>query len=163
MTETVYIGIGSNLAEPLEQVSKAQSELAHLPQSRLQACAPCYRSRAVGPQGQPDYINSAARLLTTLSPEALLDALQAIEAGAGRERSLRWGPRTLDLDILLFGHEVINTPRLTIPHPQLPMRDFVLQPLLDLDAQLALPDGRTLTELRRSCPDNGLQRVPAKV
>lgn len=161
MTETVYIGIGSNLAEPLKQVLKAQSELAKLPQTRLEACASFYRSRAVGPGEQPDYVNSAACLSTDLSPEALLDALQGIENSAGRERSVRWGARTLDLDILLFGDRVISTDRLTIPHPQLPLRDFVLQPLLDLNAHLTLPDGRTIASLRQTCASNGLEPVSA--
>jgi len=155
----VYIGLGSNLGNPRDQINQAKTALATLPQSRLDAVAPCYRSRAVGPGKQPDYINTAARLITGLVPEMLLDALQAIEAQQGRERGIRWGARTLDLDILLFGNLVMSTDRLHIPHPQLPHRDFVLQPLLDLAPDLALPDGTSLAELRRNCPDNRLERL----
>lgn len=162
MSVTVYIGIGSNLADPVNQIHKARTRLRALPDTQLDTCAPCYRSRAVGPADQPDYINSVARLVTALSPEALLDQLQAIETAAGRQRDLRWGPRTLDLDILLFGDQQRDTPRLTIPHPQLAHRDFVLQPLLDLDPTLTLPDGRSLSELRQQCPDNGLMRLSAE-
>jgi 2-amino-4-hydroxy-6-hydroxymethyldihydropteridine diphosphokinase len=160
MTERiVYIGIGSNLGNPLDQINRAGAALAALSRTRLDALAPRYRSRAVGPGDQPDYINTAARLITTLAPETLLDALQAIEADQGRERSIRWGARTLDLDILLFGELTLSTDRLQIPHPELPGRDFVLQPLLDLDPDLTLPNGSRLADLRRNCPDNHLERL----
>ena len=156
---TVYVGIGSNLKEPLQQVDQACQALSRLPATTLEARAPRYRSRALGPAGQPDYVNTVARLKTTLEPEPLLDLLQDIEQRQGRERSLRWGPRTLDLDILLYGNIKRDTDRLTLPHPQLAHRDFVLQPLLDLEPDLQLPDGRRIDELRRQCPDNGLQRL----
>lgn len=156
---TVYVGIGSNLKEPLQQVQQACRALSRLPETVLEARAPGYRSRALGPAGQPDYINTVARLKTTLAPVPLLDLLQEIEQQQGRERSLRWGPRTLDLDILLYGNLERDTDRLTLPHPQLVHRDFVLQPLLDLQPDLQLPDGRRIAELRRDCPDNGLERL----
>jgi 2-amino-4-hydroxy-6-hydroxymethyldihydropteridine diphosphokinase len=94
-------------------------------------------------------------------PHALLDELQNIEQKHGRERLRHWGPRTLDLDILVFGHEVLDDERLTVPHRELPNRDFVLQPLLDLKPDLTLPDGTPVAQLRSQCPDNGLRKLPS--
>lgn len=151
-----YVGLGSNLAEPLQQLARAVTALARLPATTLVAQSRFYRSRPVGPQDQPDFVNGAVRLDTALAPLELLDQLQAIEQAQGRERLRHWGPRTLDLDLLLYDQATIRQPRLTVPHPELPNRDFVLQPLLDLEPDLTLPDGRSLAELRRTCPDNGL-------
>lgn len=156
---SAWIGLGSNLAEPLGQLASAVSRLATLPGTRLIAQSPFYRSRPMGPQDQPDFINGAVQLRTTLDPLSLLDRLQAIENQQGRQRLRHWGPRTLDLDLLLYGDRVIESDRLCVPHPQLPHRDFVLQPLLDLDPELTLPDGRSLRQLRADCPDHGLQRL----
>ncbi|WP_097461960.1 2-amino-4-hydroxy-6-hydroxymethyldihydropteridine diphosphokinase [Mangrovitalea sediminis] len=157
MTSNVaYIGLGSNLDRPLDQLRKAIVSLSSLPQCRLLGQSRFYRSRAVGPADQPDYVNAAVRLETGLSPIALLDHLQHIENQQGRVRHIRWGARTLDLDMLLFGDCTMTTPRLTLPHPEMANRDFVLQPLLDLTPDLSLPDGRRISELRRQCPDNHL-------
>lgn len=154
-----YVGLGSNLAEPLNQLASAVVELTCVPTTTLVAQSPFYRSRPVGPQDQPDFINGAVCLLTDLTAHALLNELQAIERLHQRRRDQRWGPRTLDLDLLLFGDQWIDDARLTVPHRELPNRDFVLQPLLDIDPLLALPDGRSLTELREVCPDNHLQQL----
>lgn len=154
-----FIGLGSNLAEPSVQLAQAVIRLAALPQTELVAQSPFYRSRPVGPQDQPDFVNGAVWLRTALSPLPLLDQLQAIEQAHGRERRQHWGPRTLDLDLLLFGRQAIAETRLTVPHPQLPNRDFVLQPLLDLDPALTLPDGTRVADLRSRCPDNQLQKL----
>lgn len=159
MTTDAFIGLGSNLADPLAQLASAISALACLPDSALVAQSPFYRSRPVGPQDQPDFVNGAVHLRTKLSPLALLDELQAIEQNQGRVRLRHWGPRTLDLDLLLFGNQTIDDPRLTVPHRELANRDFALQPLLDLSPDLRLPDGRPLAELRHRCADNGLQRL----
>ncbi|WP_166269768.1 2-amino-4-hydroxy-6-hydroxymethyldihydropteridine diphosphokinase [Marinobacter caseinilyticus] len=159
MSVTAYIGLGSNLAAPLNQLAGAIAALAALPQTTLMAQSPFYRSRPVGPQDQPDFVNGAAMLTTDLSPLALLDHLQRIERAHGRQRTEHWGPRTLDLDLLLYGQQVVQNDRLTVPHAELPQRDFVLQPLLDLTPELQLPDGRTVASLRSRCPDNGLQRL----
>ncbi|WP_148861555.1 2-amino-4-hydroxy-6-hydroxymethyldihydropteridine diphosphokinase [Marinobacter fonticola] len=160
MAETdVYIGLGSNLADPLSQLGRAVSALATLPQTRLVAQSPFYASRPVGPQDQPDFINGAVHLRTALLPLALLDALQAIEQAHHRERLRRWGPRTLDLDLLLYDNQVIDEERLSVPHPELVNRDFVLQPLMDLVPHLQLPDGRAIAQLREQCPDNNLRRL----
>lgn len=154
-----FIGLGSNLAEPSVQLAQAVVRLAALPETELIAQSPFYRSRPVGPQDQPDFVNGAVWLRTSLSPLALLDQLQAIEQAHGRERLEHWGPRTLDLDILLYGQQSIDCERLTVPHSELQNRDFVLQPLLDLAPDLALPDGRSIADLRGQCPDNQLQKL----
>jgi 2-amino-4-hydroxy-6-hydroxymethyldihydropteridine diphosphokinase len=107
-------------------------------------------------------VNGAVHLRTDLSAHELLDCLQAIEQAHGRERVRHWGPRTLDLDLLLFGQVTLKDARLTVPHAELANRDFVLQPLLDLAPELALPDGTTVAELRRDCPDNQLRKLPAQ-
>ncbi|MBE0484745.1 2-amino-4-hydroxy-6-hydroxymethyldihydropteridine diphosphokinase [Marinobacter sp.] len=157
MTVMVYVGLGSNLEDPAGQLARAVSELANLPDTTLQAQSPFYASRPVGPQNQPDFVNGAVALATKLPAHQLLDHLQAIEQAHGRERLQHWGPRTLDLDLLIYGNDSICDERLTVPHAQLAERDFVLQPLLDLNPELTLPDGRSLQALRRKCPDNRLR------
>ncbi|MDL0432465.1 2-amino-4-hydroxy-6-hydroxymethyldihydropteridine diphosphokinase [Marinobacter sp. TBZ242] len=154
-----FVGLGSNMADPSAQLAGAVARLAALPKTELVAQSPFYSSRPVGPQDQPDFVNGAVWLRTGLSPFELLDQLQAIEQAHGRERIQHWGPRTLDLDLLLYGNETITSERLTVPHAELANRDFVLQPLLDLDPERSLPDGRRLADLRRRCPDNRLQRL----
>lgn len=160
MTTDAFIGLGSNLEKPAAQLARAVAELASLPQTTLVAQSPFYASRPVGPQDQPDFVNGAVWLRTELAPHALLDHLQAIEQHHGRERLRHWGPRTLDLDILLFGQETLGDERLEVPHPELANRDFALQPLLDLNPDLTLPDGRSVASLRQNCPDNGLRKLP---
>ena len=155
-----FIGLGSNLADPTAQLARAVAELASLPDTTLVAQSSFYSSHPVGPQDQPDFVNGAVWLQTRLSPLQLLDRLQQIEQHHGRERKQRWGPRTLDLDLLIYGDDTISSERLTVPHPELPNRDFVLQPLLDLKADLALPDGQTIAQLRQHCPDNNLRPLP---
>ncbi len=142
-----YIGLGSNLDDPQRQLQYAVEALRNLPQSRLTAVSPLYYSKPMGPVEQPDYINGVAMLDTRLEPLALLDHLQSIEQQQGRVRNVeRWGPRTLDLDLLLYASEVINLPRLQVPHPGIYQRSFVLQPLFDLVPELTFPDDRTLRE-----------------
>lgn len=126
--QLAYIGLGSNLESPIVQVREALNELAMLPLSRLVAASSLYASRPVGPQDQPDFINAVAALETQLSPLALLDQLQALEQQHRRRRQRRWGPRTLDLDLLLYANDTIDTPRLRVPHPQITARAFVLLP-----------------------------------
>ncbi|TYC61030.1 2-amino-4-hydroxy-6-hydroxymethyldihydropteridine diphosphokinase [Marinobacter sp. BW6] len=160
MMTDAFIGLGSNLKEPAAQLARAVSALATLPETVLVAQSPFYASRPVGPQDQPDFVNGAVWLRTSLRPHRLLDELQRIEQKHGRERLRHWGPRTLDLDVLLFGTQVLDDERLTVPHRELANRDFALQPLLDLKADLALPDGTPIAELRNQCPDNGLRKLP---
>jgi 2-amino-4-hydroxy-6-hydroxymethyldihydropteridine diphosphokinase len=158
--ERVYIGLGSNLATPLAQLRSAFKALAALPHSHLHGQSPFYASDPLGPADQPRYVNAVAALDTALSPLQLLDALQAIEQEQGRMRKAeRWGPRTLDLDILLFGDRQLDEPRLCVPHYHMHARAFVLYPLADLAPELRLPDGRSLAELLAACPFVGLERL----
>ncbi|MBF7729592.1 2-amino-4-hydroxy-6-hydroxymethyldihydropteridine diphosphokinase [Pseudomonas sp. N040] len=158
--QRVYLGLGSNLAQPVAQLHAAFAALAALPDSRLAAVSSLYASQPLGPADQPDYVNAVAALDTALEPLQLLDALQQIEQQQGRQRKAeRWGPRTLDLDILLFGQQVINLPRLQVPHYHMQARPFVLYPLAEIAPDLQLPDGRRLAELLQNCPPQGLQRL----
>jgi 2-amino-4-hydroxy-6-hydroxymethyldihydropteridine diphosphokinase len=160
VSERVYLGLGSNLADPLGQLRAAIEALRAIPQTTLAAVSPFYISDPLGPPDQPRYVNAVAALDTELAPLALLDALQAIELEQGRVRKdERWGPRTLDLDILLFGERQLDEPRLTVPHYHMHARAFVLYPLADLAPQLRLPDGRSLSELLADCPFAGLERL----
>jgi len=157
--QRAWIGLGSNLDDPHTQVSTALNELAQLPDSSLIMHSSLYRSDPVGPPGQPDYINAVAALDTQLPPEALLDALQAIEQAHQRVRKIHWGPRTLDLDLLLYGNETIATPRLSVPHPFMTQRSFVLWPLAEIAPELILPDGRPLQALLLQCPMGTLEKI----
>lgn len=140
-----YIAIGSNLSAPLEQVNAAIQALADIPQSRIVAVSSFYRTPPLGPQDQPDYLNAAVALETALDAESLLDNTQRIELQQGRERKAeRWGPRTLDLDIMLFGDAIIRTGRLTVPHYDMKNRGFMLWPLIEIAPQLTFPTGESL-------------------
>ncbi len=157
---SAFIGLGSNLQQPREQVTTALVELAALPVTRVSGVSSLYRSAPLGPADQPAYINAVARLETQLSAEALLDALQAIEARHGRVRSgERWGPRTLDLDILLYGDTTIDNARLRVPHPGIAERNFVLQPLADIAPALVIPGLGEVRERLLHCPSAGLERL----
>ncbi|TBU71956.1 2-amino-4-hydroxy-6-hydroxymethyldihydropteridine diphosphokinase [Pseudomonas daroniae] len=156
--ERIYIGLGSNLAAPAEQLRQALAALEQLPHTHLVAVSSFYTSDSLLP-GQPRYTNAVAALDSDLQPLQLLDALQGIELGQGRERHERWGPRTLDLDILLFGERLIDEPRLHVPHYHMHARAFVLYPLAEIAAGLKLPDGRALDELLAACPFEGLERL----
>jgi 2-amino-4-hydroxy-6-hydroxymethyldihydropteridine diphosphokinase len=151
-----FIGLGSNLNEPQRQVQQACEALATIPDSHLDSISPWYRSKAVGPGQQPDYINGVAQLTTRLTPIKLLHALQFIENQQQRTREQHWGPRTLDLDLLLYGDEVISTQELTVPHPRIQQRNFVLYPLADIAPQLLFPDGTSLLSLLDYCTRDGL-------
>ncbi|MFV0261971.1 MAG: 2-amino-4-hydroxy-6-hydroxymethyldihydropteridine diphosphokinase [Kluyvera sp.] len=144
----VYIAIGSNLASPLEQVNAAVEAIGAIPESRIIRVSSFYRTPPLGPQDQPDYLNAAVALETNLAPEALLDHTQRIEQQQGRVRKAeRWGPRTLDLDIMLFGDRLINSERLTVPHYDMKRRGFMLWPLFEIAPELHFPDdGQPLTE-----------------
>lgn len=160
---TVYIGIGSNLGRPVERVRCARDSLAALPKTRLLAISPLYRNPAVGPGEQPDYVNAVAALETRLAPHELLEALLAIEAGQGRMRgSVRWQPRTLDLDLLMYGDRAICDGRLTVPHPHIQERAFVLKPLLDLAPALEVPGLGPVAELLSNLSSASLTRVDVR-
>ncbi|WP_436858402.1 2-amino-4-hydroxy-6-hydroxymethyldihydropteridine diphosphokinase [Citrobacter tructae] len=145
--QRVYIALGSNLASPLEQVNAAIQAIGEIPDSQIVAVSSFYRTPPLGPQDQPDYLNAAVALETALEPEALLDHTQHIELQQGRVRKAeRWGPRTLDLDIMLFGDRTISTERLTVPHYDMKNRDFMLWPLFEIAPELVFPDGISLQQ-----------------
>ncbi|HSN00212.1 MAG TPA: 2-amino-4-hydroxy-6-hydroxymethyldihydropteridine diphosphokinase [Rudaea sp.] len=146
--ENVYIGLGSNLADPQAQVEAGVRALARLPKTRLVARSRLYRSAPWGRTDQPAFVNAAAVLETDLAPRELLDALLALERAGGRERDgTRWGPRVLDLDILLFGERHIDEPGLHVPHRHLHERAFVLVPLADIAPRLAIPGHGGIADL----------------
>jgi 2-amino-4-hydroxy-6-hydroxymethyldihydropteridine diphosphokinase len=159
MPVSVFIGLGSNLQEPQHQVNQAITALRAIPESHVVAVAPSYQSLPMGPSDQPDYINTVVQLETELSALALLDLLQAIEQSQGRERTKRWGARTLDLDVLTYGNEEISHPRLTVPHPGMAEREFVLYPLCDIAPTLVIPGLGRVSELRDACAPNGIVRL----
>ncbi|QCF24915.1 2-amino-4-hydroxy-6-hydroxymethyldihydropteridine diphosphokinase [Hydrocarboniclastica marina] len=155
----VFVGVGSNLDSPLQQVLSGLEALSQLPQCRLLAASSLYRSVALGPANQPDYINAVALMETRLKPAELLEALQMIENGHGRVRQERWGPRTLDLDILLVDAQIIDLPVLQVPHPEIANRSFVLEPLYELWPEGQLPDGRLVSHLLKACEGPALERL----
>lgn len=154
-----YVGIGSNLGIPRQNVRSAVRALKSEPGFRFIAQSPWYRSKPVGPPGQDDYINGAALLRSAASAQEILTRLQGIEDAHGRVRSERWGARTLDLDLLLYGRDTIATSTLRVPHPELCRRSFVLRPLLDIDPELALPDGRALKDILPLIGEQDLARI----
>ncbi|AXY00370.1 MULTISPECIES: 2-amino-4-hydroxy-6-hydroxymethyldihydropteridine diphosphokinase [Vibrio] len=154
---TAYIAVGSNLADPVSQAKQAIEAIKSLPNSEFVAASSLYSSTPMGPQNQPDYINAVVAINTNLTPLELLDCTQAIEQEQGRVRKEeRWGPRTLDLDIVLFGNEVINSERLTVPHYGMREREFVLYPLAEIAPSLQLPDGTEVSTLLTKVDRNGL-------
>ncbi len=149
----VFIGIGSNLDDPKHQVLTAIERLKKLPDSRWQGVSRLYASRPQGPQDQPDFVNAVAWVKTQLAPLALLDALQDIEQTQGKVKKRHWGERLIDLDVLLYGDQVIDNARLRVPHPFMTERDFVLLPLMDLLPDGRMPSGRTFKELAERVSD----------
>lgn len=148
-----WIALGSNLADPRTRVLRALRWLAALPHTSLEARSSLHRTAPVGPP-QPDFVNAVARVSTALAPHALLAALQQLERAAGRERNVHWGPRTLDLDLLMMGARGalrVATPALALPHPRMHERRFVLAPLAEIDRDLTLPGGLTVALALRRC------------
>ena len=157
-----YVALGSNLAEPVRQVARAFAALAALPGTRLILRSSAYRSRPMGPVEQPDFVNAAAALLTQLDPATLLRELKAIETRLGREAPIvRWGPRLIDLDLLVYGQTRCSDAALTLPHPGIAERDFVLVPLAEISPCLDVPGvGRVVELLQRLAPP-ALERIDA--
>ena len=159
--QRVYLGLGANLNSPKKQLDDAVVALKNLPNSEFIACSHYYASKPMGPQDQPDYVNAVACINTSLEPEQLLDLTQAIELEHGRVRKAeRWGARTLDIDILLFGEHILNTERLTIPHYGLTEREFVVYPLQEIAPELILPSGASIQQIASTLPLNDLQQLP---
>ncbi|GAB6083943.1 2-amino-4-hydroxy-6-hydroxymethyldihydropteridine diphosphokinase [Desulfuromonas carbonis] len=157
-----YLGLGANLGAAVATLAAARDLLAALPQSRLVAASALYRTAPVGgPAGQPDYFNAVLALATALEPTLLLEHALAIEGHFGRRRLQRWGPRTLDIDLLLFGERLLDLPGLQLPHPRLHQRRFVLEPLCELAAELLHPRlGVPLRQLLAKLPgDDRVERL----
>jgi len=154
-----YVGLGANLGEPRRQVEAALSELDAIPRTRLLKASSLYRSVPMGYAQQPEYVNAVAELETGLAASALLAALQAIESRHGRSRSFANAPRTLDLDILLFGDAMLSEPGLTIPHPRMHERAFVLKPLLELAPDAEVPGRGAARDLLKACAGQGVERM----
>lgn len=160
-TSTAYIGLGSNLEHPPRQIRNAMRALDKLPQTRVVEDSGLFLSKPMVPaQGQisqPDYYNAVARIETKLGPFELLDLLQQIEQAQHRRRTQHWGPRTIDLDILMYDNVQMNDARLTLPHAGMHQREFVLYPLHNIDSELEVPGRGMLKDLIKDCPKNGLQ------
>ena len=156
---TAYVALGANLGDPTAAVLAAFAALANLPESRVARCSSLYRTAPVGILSQPDFVNAVAVLETTLPPESLLDALLDIEARFGRIRRERNGPRTLDLDLLLYDDIELDLPRLTLPHPRLHLRAFVLLPLAEVAPDLAIPRRGSVAAWLPAVANQGIVRL----
>jgi len=156
-----YVGIGSNLDRPAEQVEAAFQALARLPRTRLIARSRLYATRPFGPVAQDDFVNAAAGLLTELSGPEMLAELRAIETAQGRVRSVRWGPRIIDLDLLVHGQTQMQTEDLTLPHPGIVERNFVLYPLADIAPDLDIPGQGRVSQLAAGVSGDGIRVVAA--
>lgn len=156
---TAYVALGANLGDPAATVRAAFGALANLPDSRVSRSSSLYRTAPVGLADQPDFINAVAELQTTLAPEALLDALFDIEQRFGRIRADKNGPRTLDLDLLLYDDQLIDLPHLTLPHPRLHLRAFVLQPLAEIAPQLVIPGRGTVAAWLPAVANQGIVKL----
>lgn len=157
---TIYVGLGANLDNPIRQLENAIGALNKIPETRLIQYSSFYRTAPMGPQDQNDYINAVAQLESQLSPLALLDQLQLIENNQGRVRKAeRWGPRTLDLDILLIDDNNIESARLTVPHYGIKQRNFVLIPLLEIAPSLILPCGQSVAALVELVGQSGIEKL----
>jgi 2-amino-4-hydroxy-6-hydroxymethyldihydropteridine diphosphokinase len=158
-----YIGLGSNLENPLDQLRRAFADLDKLPDTCVVAGSSLYRSAPIGLLDQPDFVNAVAKIETTLTPQALLQALLHIEHQHGRERTIRNAPRTLDMDVLLYDDVQLNEPSLTIPHPQMHLRAFVLRPLLEITPDVVIPGVGSAQSSLQSCLNQILERLSSAV
>jgi 2-amino-4-hydroxy-6-hydroxymethyldihydropteridine diphosphokinase len=151
-----YVGIGSNLKSPRERVLEAMQRMSSLPATRLELRSLLYMTRPMGPQGQPNFVNAAVGLLTQLTPRNLLDELLGIEHSMGRDRLERWGPRVIDLDLLWMVDSLVDEPGLTVPHPGVSMRNFVLYPLADIAPTMKIPGFGYVLDLKRDAGGDGI-------
>ncbi len=158
---TAFVALGSNLADPESKVRLGIAALAELPQVQLVVASSLYRSAPFGHADQPDYVNAVAQLSTGLAPQALLAAMFAVERRFGRERSFRNAPRTLDLDLLLYGAQTIDLPGLVVPHPRMHERAFVLAPLLEIAPACIIPGKGPAADWLARCRDQTLTRIAA--
>jgi len=158
MLHTAFIGLGSNLEDPRSQLQRAFAELDGLADTRLIVRSSLYRSAPLGYPDQPEFVNAVAKIATALTPQALLQALLQIEREHGRERTFCNAPRTLDLDVLLYDDMQLHEHGLTIPHPQMHLRAFVLQPLLEIAPDTCIPGIGQAQQALRNCHDQTLEK-----
>ncbi|HEX5611830.1 MAG TPA: 2-amino-4-hydroxy-6-hydroxymethyldihydropteridine diphosphokinase [Burkholderiales bacterium] len=156
-----YVGMGANLGDPRTQLDTAWQAFQRMPQTKAIARSSLYRSAPVGYEDQPDFLNCVAKLDTALPAPALLAELQEIERRLGRTRSFLNAPRTIDLDLLLYGAQTLDDPAVTLPHPRMHERAFVLAPLVELEPAIEIPGRGTAAELLRACGDQRVQRIAA--
>ncbi len=155
-----YVGLGSNLNDPCAQVQRGFEALSHIPQTLLIARSSLYRTPPLGPQDQPDFINAAAGLLTRLDPEELLREMKRCERELGRESAaVRWGPRIIDFDLLVYGDRRIDAAQLRVPHPGIQARNFVLYPLAEIAPELNVPGAGSVSELLRRAAATQIQKL----
>jgi 2-amino-4-hydroxy-6-hydroxymethyldihydropteridine diphosphokinase len=154
-----YVGMGANVGDPRAQLLAAWDAIGRLPRTRALARSSLYRTAPVGYENQPDFLNGVGKIDTTLEPHALLASLQEIERDFGRVRSFRDAPRTIDLDLLLYGNQAIDSADLTVPHPRMHERAFVLKPLAELDPDATIPGRGTAAELLGACADQRVERA----
>lgn len=159
---SAFLGLGSNMDKPLQQIETALQQLRQHPELELTQVSSRYRSAPLGPQDQDDYINAVVSVSTRLTPQQLLHAMQVLENAHGRVRNRHWGPRTLDIDLLSYDQLQLQTVELVLPHPQIAQRNFVLIPWIEIaGGDFSLPGLGCLDELLSRCPPNDLQRVAA--
>ncbi len=154
-----YVGLGANIGDPRRQLTEALTAMSGLPETRLAGHSGYFRTAPVGYEDQPEFLNAVAALDTRLAPGVLLEGLQGIERRQGRERPFANAPRTIDLDLLLFGEEQIARPGLTVPHPRMHERAFVLQPLLELDPEISIPGKGKASALLCACSSQKIERI----
>ena len=158
-----YVALGSNLSDPRRQVESAFDALAALPDARLVVRSSLWRSAPLGPQDQPEFVNAVAGLVTTREPREFLASLQAVERRLGKaEPAVRWGPRVIDLDLVVFADMQVDQPGLTLPHPGLHRRNFVLYPLSEIAAELWVPGLARVCRLRDRVSPAGIERLAAR-
>ncbi|MBI5108098.1 MAG: 2-amino-4-hydroxy-6-hydroxymethyldihydropteridine diphosphokinase [Rhodocyclales bacterium] len=161
MSSRCFVALGANLGDPVTTVSKAVEALRELPDTRFVAASSLYRTAPVGLKHQPDFINAVVELIAVPPAPTLLEMLFAIEARFGRRRSIRNAPRTLDLDLLLYGDEISDDPHLSLPHPRLHQRAFVLVPLAEIAPRLVIPGRGPLAGLLDACSDQPIEKLVA--
>jgi 2-amino-4-hydroxy-6-hydroxymethyldihydropteridine diphosphokinase len=157
--EHAVIGLGANLGDPIGQLRAALAAIGRLPETRVTAVSSFYRTAPVGHLAQPDFVNAAVAIDTGLAPRALLEALQSIEVSAGRVRTFKDAPRTIDLDILLYGDRTVDEPGLTVPHPRLHERAFALAPLVEIEAEAVVPGHGRAADLLAQCANQRIARL----
>jgi 2-amino-4-hydroxy-6-hydroxymethyldihydropteridine diphosphokinase len=153
------IGLGANLGDPVAQLREAIAAIGRLPETRVVAVSSFYRTAPVGYAAQPDFVNAAIAVETALAPRALLERLRAIETAAGRARSFRNAPRTLDLDMLLYADRTIDEPGLIVPHPRLHERAFALAPLVEIEPEAVVPGRGRAAGLLAQCADQNIEKI----